>query len=92
MAEHIYMFSGNSVWVNFRAKRYLVNDVIDWFGKDVKISDVSEDEMTVTVQVNEEAMKLWALQYALHVKILSPLSMREEIKRNLYEALRSYAD
>ncbi len=92
MAEHIYMFSGDSIKVTFRAKRYLVNDVIDWFGKDVKITAVSEDEMTVTVQVNEEAMKLWALQYAMHVKILSPQPMRDEIKRNLKISLEKYAE
>ncbi len=92
MAEHIYMFSGDSVRVTFRAKRYLVNDVIDWFGKDVKLSDVSEDEMTVTVQVNEEAMKLWAMQYALHVKVLSPQSMKDEIKLNLETALSKYTE
>lgn len=92
MAEHIYMFSGDSVRVTFRAKRYLVNDVIDWFGKDVKLSDVSEDEMTVTVQVNEEAMKLWGMQYALHATILSPQSTRDEIKQNLETALSKYAE
>ena len=69
-----------------------MNDVIDWFGKDVKLSDVSEDEMTVTVQVNEEAMKLWGMQYALHATILSPQSTRDEIKQNLETALSKYAE
>ncbi len=92
MAEHIYMFSGDSIKVSFRAKRYLVNDVIDWFGKDVKFTDITEDEMSVSVQVNEEAMKLWAMQYALHVKILSPQSMRDEIKNNLEMSLKKYAE
>ena len=87
MAEHIYMFSGESIQVTFRAKRYLINDVIDWFGKDVGFSDITDDEATVKVKVNEEAMKLWALQYALHVRILSPQSMAEDIRRNLETAL-----
>ena len=90
MAEHIYMFSGDSIWVTFRAKRYLVNDIIDWFGKEVKFTDITEDEVSVTVRVNEEAMRLWAMQYALHVKILSPQSMLEEIKRNLESSLVRY--
>ena len=32
MAEHIYMFAGESGIVTFRAKKYLLNDIIDWFG------------------------------------------------------------
>ena len=92
MAEHIYMFSGGSIWVAFRAKRYLVNDIIDWFGKDANFSDVTEEEMTVKVKVNEEAIKLWVLQYALHVRILSPQSMADEIRKNLETALSQYAE
>ena len=92
MAEHIYMFSGGSIWVAFRAKRYLVNDIIDWFGKEVKFSDINDDEVTVKVKVNEEAMKLWALQYVLHVRILSPQSLAEEIRKNLETALSRYAE
>lgn len=92
MAEHIYMFSGESIGVTFRAKRYLVNDVIDWFGKDVQLKDITQDEMSVSVQVNEEAMKLWAMQYALHIEILSPQSMRVEIKHNLENSLKKYIE
>lgn len=92
MAEHIYMFSGESTLVTFRAKRYLVNDIMDWFGKEVVFSDVTEDEVTVKVMVNTEAMKLWALQYALHVKILSPSAMAEDIRRNLETALAKYKE
>lgn len=92
MAEHIYMFSGDSIQVTFRTKRYLVNDIIDWFGKDVQFAEITEDEMSVNVRVNEEAMKLWALQYAMHVNILSPQSLRDEIKKNLESSLKKYIE
>ena len=32
MAEHVYLFAGESGPVTFRAKKYLLNDIIDWFG------------------------------------------------------------
>ena len=41
MAEHVYMFTGESATVTFRAKKYLVSEIIDWFGKEVRFSDVS---------------------------------------------------
>lgn len=90
MAEHIYMFSGESVWVTFLAKRRIVTDIIDWFGGGVDFSGATEDEVTVKVKVNEEAMKLWLLQYAPHVRVLSPPSMVEEVRKSLAEALRKY--
>ena len=31
MAEHVYLFAGESGLVTFRAKKYLLNDIIDWF-------------------------------------------------------------
>lgn len=92
MAEHIYMFSGESTQVTFRAKRYLINDIMDWFGREIIFSDVTDDEVTAKVNVNAEAMKRWALQYALHVKILSPSAMAKEIRQNLETALAKYRE
>ncbi len=92
MAEHIYMFSGESIWVTFRAKRYLVSDIIDWFGKDVNFTDITEEKMNVIVKVSQEAMRLWAMQYALHIKVLAPQSLRDNIRQDLEDALKQYAD
>ena len=36
MAEHIYMFSGESERVTMKIEKFLVNDVIDWFGKEAE--------------------------------------------------------
>ncbi|MBR0341584.1 MAG: WYL domain-containing protein [Oscillospiraceae bacterium] len=79
MAEHLYMFPGKSERVVFRARKYLLNDLIDWFGKDIQFSDETDDEITASVSVNLESMRLWAMQYALHVKILEPKELKEKI-------------
>lgn len=90
MAEHLYMFSGGSIPVTFVAKKYLLNDLLDWFGKDITFTDENETEVTVRVNVNEQAMRRWAMQYALHIKILSPSSLAEQIKSDLETALNKY--
>ena len=92
MVEHIYMFAGESIPVTFRAKKYLLDDIMDWFGGDIVLSDESEDEITVRVTVNDEAMRRWALQYALHIKILSPLSLANQLKEDLRTALKKYGE
>lgn len=90
MAEHLYMFSGESVPVTFRMKKDIVKDVIDWFGMDVAFSDETEDEVTARVTVNWHAMRHWALQYCRHVTVLSPLDLAEHVQQDLAEALERY--
>lgn len=72
-----------SVAVKFIAKRYIVTDVIDWFGKDIKFSDTTEDEVTVTVKVNPIAMKMWALKYSKHIKVIFHKALLTKLKRIL---------
>ncbi len=90
MAEHLYMFPGESALVTFRMKKHILNDVIDWFGTDIRFSDEIDDEVTARVEVNLKAMKLWAIQYGPYVKVLSPQSLADEVKQGLKEALANY--
>jgi len=90
MAEHIYMFGGDSVMVKFRAKRYIVTEIIDWFGLDVTFSNESADEVDVTAKVNEQAMLFWALQYGPHIKVLEPKSLLESVRKAVSEMAGKY--
>ena len=81
MAEHIHMFSGESTRVTFRAKTTMTGAIFDWFGIDsVRISDETKDEMTVCVNVNEQDMLYWALQYGKYVEVLSPEGLRSAVR------------
>ena len=91
MAEHVYMFAGPSQPVTFRMKKYLLDDVIDWFGTEIAFSDESEDEVTARVTVNLAAMRRWAVQYSPHTRILSPESLVKEVTQDLCSAANNYA-
>ena len=56
------MFSGNSIRATFKAKRYLVNEIIDWFGMDTVFSNETEEDVLVTVKANENAIFYWLLR------------------------------
>ncbi len=90
MAEHLYMFSGESIPVTFRMKKIILNDVIDWFGTDIAFSDETEEEVTARVTVNWHAMRHWALQYCRHVRILTPENLAEQVQQDMTEALDRY--
>ena len=91
MAEHIYMFTGESGVVTFRAKKYLINDIIDWFGGGVTFFDETDEEVSVRVRVNFAAMRRWAMQYALHTKILSPEPLAEQVKNDIKKVMENYS-
>ena len=90
MAEHIYMFSDKTEKVKFRAKKYIVSEIIDWFGKDVNFTDETEDEVTAEVKVSRMAMKFWAMQYAEHITVTSPETLVNDIKTALQKAMEKY--
>jgi len=90
MAEHLYMFSGESIPVTFRMKKIILNDVIDWFGSDIAFFDETEEEVTARVTVNWSAMRHWALQYCRHVRVLSPPDLAQTVKEDLQNALNNY--
>lgn len=79
MEENIYMFGEESSQVTFRAKKYIIKAVLDWFGMDVNFSNETADEVDISVTVNEQAMLYWALQYGEHIEVLTPKRLREKV-------------
>lgn len=90
MAEHLYMFTGESIRAKFRAQRHLLDDLADWFGPGIAFSDVTEETVVVSVKVNERAMFFWALQYAPYVEVLEPAALRERVGAALKAAAGRY--
>ena len=52
--------------------------------------NVTSDEVTVTVKVNPIAMKMWALKYSRHIKVIFPQSLVDEIKADIDFAKKNY--
>lgn len=90
MAEHIYMFSGESKRVTFRAKLSAVDQIIDWFGTDITFMNETDSTVDVSVKVNESAMFCWLLQYGMSCEVLTPLSLREKVKNAVNTMAKKY--
>lgn len=85
-----YMFSDKPEWVEFITDEDLVDQIIDWFGKDIRIDKYGEKQVKITVKVSPSAMEHWALQYAGYVTVTSPQSLIESIKTRLQTAVEKY--
>ena len=90
MEKHIYMFSGENTRVVFRADKAVLSDIIDMFGKDVRFSDESDEQITVTADVNEPAMEQFAKTYTPFIEIIKPLALKEKMIENLSAGLEKY--
>lgn len=87
-----YMYTDKPEQVEFIAESYIIDQIIDWFGKDIRISkyDDNDKQIKVSVRVSLMAMEHWAMQYINHVKIVAPQILVAKIKSNLYEATEKY--
>jgi len=96
VAEHIKgmfgMFGGEVVRATLAFDNSFVNVVLDYFGKDTRITPKDDEQFEVTVDVTVSPVFLgWIFQFGGKAKILSPCSlvdsMRELIRANkiLYE-------
>ena len=81
--EHIYMMSGSSVNATLKIdSEKRVTDIIEWFGEDLSIYKKG-NIIYSNLNVSEDALVYWALQYGEHVEVIEPLSTRTKIKERL---------
>ncbi|MBQ6570170.1 MAG: WYL domain-containing protein [Clostridia bacterium] len=88
--QHIYMFSDKIVRAKFIAKKGVLNDIIDFFGRDVQFYGETEDTITVTVNISEQDMLLWAMQFATEVTVTEPAHLAEKCRENILKAAEKY--
>ena len=91
MAEHIYMFSGESTLIKLKTATYMMDDLVDWFGKDIRVTRQKDDQIVVRLNCNENAMRYWALQYGPYVEVMEPMSLRKQLKEDIAEMNRKYS-
>lgn len=84
-----YMFSDEPKPVEFLADERAIDQVVDWFGKEVVIEPRGEKYL-VRVRASLDATEYWAMQYANAVEVVSPPELRERISKNLSAAAEKY--
>ena len=86
-----YMFADSPERIEFFADEWALDQVVDWFGKDIRITSTeNEKRYRVSVLSSPNAMEFWALQYAGAVEILTPVPLREKVKQRLEDAIKKY--
>ena len=89
-----YMYTDAPERICFVADESIVDQIVDWFGKEIRMSRIPEREgkVEVTLMASPNAMEYWALQYLGHVEITSPETLRKRILSSLERAIGVYSD
>lgn len=87
-----YMFSDEPERIDFIADVGIVDQIIDWFGNDIRIAESSDNENQVIVSVvaSPNAMEHWAMQYINYVEVTAPKFIRERICKSLKNGIKKY--
>ncbi|MCR5268607.1 MAG: WYL domain-containing protein [Lachnospiraceae bacterium] len=92
MAEHIYLFCGESIPVKLKCARSSIDILVDWFGKDVRILSENSDEIIARVVCSEYAIHYWALQYGTYFEVIEPKSIRDRLRKDIDMMAEKYRD
>ena len=85
-----YMYTDSVENIELIANRCITDQIIDWFGTDIKICELDKNNITVSLKASPNAMEHWAMQYINYVEITKPTELREKIKESLKSAEEKY--
>ena len=87
-----YMYTDKPERIEFIADEYIVDQIVDWFGKDIRMSTLPDDEKKIKVELvaSPNAMEHWALQYLNYVVVTKPESLRIKILEALKAGTAKY--
>ena len=86
-----YLHSDKPERVELLADAWVIDQVVDWFGKDLSVRKTDDPEkIIISLWASPYAMSLWALQYVNYIEVLSPEPLRAKIKGFLQNGLEKY--
>ena len=87
-----YMFFDEPKSIEFLLEGWAIDQVVDWFGKNITIKEYGDGRYLVKVKASINAMEYWSMQYLNAVEILSPIELRERLKKNVKNANEKYKE
>ena len=86
------MYTDKPKKIEFIAEKKIIDHIFDWFGDEIDVAEISEDEVSVSLYASVNAMEYWATQYLNYVEILKPDSLREKIAASIEAAAKKYCN
>ncbi len=88
-----YLYEEEPEYVEFvtaNGVEHMTDYVVDWFGRDVQVTELSDGNLKFSLMASPWAMKFWLLQFGKRVKVLSPQSLVDEVKAEIEQMAKLY--
>ncbi len=86
-----YLYSDKPERIEILADTWVIDQVIDWFGKDIAVRKTDNpDKISISLWSSPYAMELWALQYLKYVEVITPVHLRNKVRETLQNGLDKY--
>jgi predicted DNA-binding transcriptional regulator YafY len=91
-SEMPYLYTDEPEVIEMTADEGIVDQIIDWFGRDIRISKngMEGGKVKVVLKASPNAMEHWAVQYVNCVEVTAPKHLRERIKESLKRGAEKY--
>lgn len=86
----IYMFKGEENRFVLKFENVILDDVIDTFGKDIRLEKADDKHFIAYVKASKQGMVYLALQYIKYMEVLEPKEIRDGVKQALKDAQKKY--
>lgn len=90
LSEHVYMFSGKSTYISFKTRDWMMDALMDSFGRIFHVKLLEGDEIEVSLTCNPDAFFYWAMQYGQYVEVLYPENLRTRILDACRDMVKKY--
>ena len=84
------MYNDKPETIEMIAHKGIIDQLVDWFGKDIKFTELNENQIKVELVASPLAMENWAMQYINYVEVTAPESIRERICNSLQSGMKKY--
>ena len=86
----LFMYSGESELISFRCHEYIMDQMIDLFGADLRVISDGSEYFIINIKTSRQGALFLAQQFMEYIELLKPEDLREEFKENLKKAVRKY--
>ncbi|OCN05079.1 hypothetical protein A4S06_01445 [Erysipelotrichaceae bacterium MTC7] len=90
IANKIYMYSGDELYITLHCEASILDDIIDTFGTNIQIKDLGSHTFEAKIKSTKQGILYWALQYAKYCQIVKPVELRDDMIFILNKALVDY--
>jgi len=85
-----YMYADNTQMIEIICVQEIIDDVINWFGKKVKIKKLDDGQFQVSLIASLRAMEYWLMQYGKNARVISPKILVDKMQENIEIMCKNY--